>query len=85
MLCLEQSFWPKGFERQKLLDVIRTGQGLLLLDGIDEIGSVKVRESLRDIVHEMSHLFPDCRWMMTSRSVGYDEVPFHQRIDEDDP
>jgi internalin A len=59
-----------------LASLLDTGQAFLLLDGIDEIGSVEVREALREAVWEGMRKHPRCRWMLTSRVVGYDEVNF---------
>ena len=57
--------------RQALAD----GQAFLLLDGIDELGDRETRESLRSVVFDGIARYPDCRWLLTSRIVGYDEVP----------
>ena len=58
--------------RQALAD----GQAFLLLDGIDELGDREARENLRSAVFDGMLRYPDCRWLLTSRIVGYDEVPF---------
>ena len=61
------------------------GQAFLLLDGIDELGDRTARENLRSAVFDGMVRYPDCRWLLTSRIVGYDEVPFdpaHRRRDE---
>ena len=58
--------------RQSLAD----GQAYLLLDGIDEVGSRKAREDLRSAVFDGLQKYPKCRWLLSSRIVGYDEVPF---------
>ena len=61
------------------------GQAFLLLDGIDELGDRTARENLRSAVFNGMARYPDCRWLLTSRIVGYDEVPFdsaHSRRDE---
>ena len=67
--------------RQALAD----GQAFVLLDGIDELGDREARENLRSAVFDGMDRYPDCRWLLTSRIVGYDEVPFdsaHSRRDE---
>ena len=67
--------------RQALAD----GQAFLLLDGIDELGDREARENLRSAVVDGMARFPDCRWLLTSRIVGYDEAPFdsaHSQRDE---
>ena len=54
------------------------GQALFLLDGIDELGSVEVREKLHKAVWEGYGRYPNSRWLLTSRVVGYEQVEFHR-------
>ena len=68
-----------------LRQALTEGQAFLLLDGIDELGDRTARENLRSAVFDGMARFPDCRWLLTSRIVGYDEVPFdsaHSQRDE---
>ncbi len=58
---------------------LSSGQAFVLLDGLDEIGSVEVRSDLRNAVFDGMAQYPKCRWLLTSRVVGYDLVPFHGR------
>ena len=60
------------YVRQALAD----GQAFLLLDGIDEIGDRSAREDLRRAIFDGMARYPGCRWLLSSRIVGYDEVPF---------
>ena len=70
--------------RQYLKRNLAEGNAFLLLDGIDEIGDRRSREDLREAVFDGIARFPDCRWLLSSRIVGYDEVPFDtQRIRPD--
>ena len=62
--------------RQYLNRMLAEGNAFLLLDGIDEIGDRRSREDLREAVFDGMARFPDCRWLLSSRIVGYDEVPF---------
>ena len=59
-----------------LRDMIARGQAFIFLDGLDEVPQ-EARESLRDAVLEGIAQFPRCQWLLTSRIVGYDEVPYH--------
>ena len=62
------------------------GQAFVLLDGIDELGDREARENLRSAVFDGIARYPDCRWLLTSRIVGYDEVPFDSaRSRRDEP
>jgi internalin A len=59
-----------------LTPYLESGQALILLDGLDEVGDVEVRRRLREAVWEGFRRFPRCRWVLTSRLVAYDLVPF---------
>ena len=59
-----------------LRQALAEGQAFVLLDGIDELGDREARENLRSAVFDGMLRYPDCRWLLTSRIVGYDEVPF---------
>ena len=58
-----------------LKQTLADGQAFLLLDGIDELGDRETREDLRIAVFDGIAQYPGCRWLLTSRIVGYDEVP----------
>ena len=62
--------------RRYLNRTLADGNAFLLLDGIDEIGDRTSRNSLRQAVFDGIDRFPGCRWLLSSRIVGYDEVPF---------
>ena len=73
----------KGFVadlRIKFEKYFERGQAFFLVDGIDEIGSVQVRKKLRDAIWEGMIRYPKCRWIMTSRVLGYDEVRFNHAV-----
>ncbi len=62
--------------RRYLNQTLHGGHAFLLLDGIDEIGDRRSREDFREAVFDGIARFPDCRWLLSSRIVGYDELPF---------
>lgn len=64
-------------KRDHLVRLLENGAAMPFLDGLDEIGDVATRRDLRDAVHDGLRRYPNCRWLLTSRIVGYDEVPFH--------
>ena len=68
-----------------LHETLAAGQAFILLDGIDEIGDIKARETLRLAVFDGFARYPRCRWLLTSRIVDYSEVPFdrHEGNDRD--
>lgn len=45
-----------------------------MLDGLDEIGNPTARRDLRDAVWAAFDMYPKCRWLLTSRIVGYEDV-----------
>jgi internalin A len=71
--------------RDRLYDLLERGQGFLLLDGVDEIGSLETRIELRRVVLELSLIFSQCRFLVTSRIVGYEQVPFRHSSEEAEP
>ncbi len=61
-----------------LTSLLKEGRGFFLFDGLDEVSSPAARRSLRDAVHEGMRKYRRCRWLLTSRIIGYEEVPFHE-------
>ena len=70
-------------EGDYLRSMIEEGSALILLDGIDELGDPTARKNLRDAVFEGFERYPHCQWVLSSRIVGYDEVPFDRRKNTD--
>ena len=65
-----------GDERRYLMETLEEGRAFLLLDGIDELGGREARENLRSAVFDGIARYPACRWLLTSRIIGYEEAPF---------
>ena len=63
-------------EGDYLRDRLAEGRALVMLDGIDELGGKDARLRLREAVFDGMERYPDCLWLLTSRIVGYGEVPF---------
>ena len=61
----------------QLEPLLARGSAVILLDGLDEIGDVGVREALRQAVWHGIEKYQECRWVFTSRIAGYDDVDFH--------
>ncbi len=59
-----------------LKEMLDQGRALILLDGIDELGDPTARKHLKKAVYDGFARYPRCRWVLSSRIVGYDEVPF---------
>ncbi|GAA5483403.1 NACHT domain-containing protein [Haloferula sargassicola] len=69
---------PLAKDRDLLEKLLDSGQAVILLDGIDEVGGIARRKVLRDAVWEGWHKWSRCRWVLTSRVVGYSEMDFSQ-------
>ena len=63
-------------EGDYLHDRLAEGRALVMLDGVDELGGEDARRGVRDAVLDGMKRYPDCLWLLTSRIVGYGEVPF---------
>ena len=70
---------PLREEGDYVRGMLEEGRALVMLDGIDEIGSKEARLDLREAVFDGMRRFPDCLWLLSSRIVGYGEVPFERR------
>ena len=85
-LSREMSTPLLGDERRYLMQTLEEGRAFLLLDGIDELGGREARENLRSAVFDGIARYPACRWLLTSRIIGYEEAPFdkeHVRPDRE--
>lgn len=73
---------PAAFrDRRDLLDqLLGTGQVLVLIDGLDEVGDVPLRENLRTALWQGMDTYRSARWIVTSRIIGYSEVEVHQQL-----
>ena len=67
-----------------LHSMVAQGDVFFFLDGIDEVGDANTRAGLRAAVAEGFERYPRCRWVLSSRIVGYDEVPFDESRSSDD-
>ena len=70
-------------ESDYLHRMLEEGRALIFLDGIDELGEPKARRNLRDAVFDGFDRYPRCRWLLSSRIVGYEEAPFDRRQNPD--
>jgi tetratricopeptide (TPR) repeat protein len=60
-------------------DALESGRCVVCLDGLDEVWAVGQRRFVRDAVTALVAKFPYARYIVTSRSVGYDEAPLDRR------
>lgn len=67
-------------EGDLLKKLFTSGQALVLVDGLDEVGDEKLRSNLREAIWEGMDLYPRTRWIVTSRIVGYSTAAIHERI-----
>jgi internalin A len=77
-LFLAQPTAHKLRECRGLLEgLLLHGQIIVMLDGLDEISNEAAKGSLKNAVVEGMVSRRQCRWLITSRIVGYDQMPFH--------
>ena len=62
-----------------LHNMLAQGRALLMLDGIDELGSRKARVDFQLAVRDGMRRFPECLWLLSSRIVGYGEVRYERQ------
>jgi len=48
------------------------GKAILLLDGMDEVAEVSLRQRAARLIEKFAERYPACRYVVTSRQVGYD-------------
>ena len=70
MLNIPRSFFEEALE---------AGRCLVCLDGLDEVWAVGQRKAITDEVKALAARFPHSRYIVTSRSVGYEEAPLDRR------
>ncbi len=63
--------FPESFDVIKTL--LNSGQALILLDGLDEITHVETRQHLVNAVRQGMHDYPNCKFLISSRVVGFDQ------------
>ncbi len=69
-------------ETKLVNDLLDRGQIYFLLDGLDEIPATH-RKTVVDAVRDAMQQYSRCRWLITSRLVGYEDNPIEvQRRDE---
>jgi Leucine-rich repeat (LRR) protein len=61
--------------------LLKDPNALFLIDGLDEIGSPLKREKMSEAIMEGFNELPDARFLITSRVVGYEDAPVHERAD----
>lgn len=64
-----------GIDEDWFEKVLQAGDVVLLLDGLDEVGSAEEREKMRDRVLAFCSQYPKLSVLLTSRFAGYDEAP----------
>lgn len=74
----------KSHNLQKYLGVVNSalqgGEAIILLDGLDEVGSEEERSRVASEVQAFSAHYPACRLILTSRKVGYPKAPIQNGL-----
>ncbi|MFG1604327.1 NACHT domain-containing protein [Actinoplanes sp. NPDC049265] len=55
--------------------LLLNGRAVVIVDGVDELGTSEHRRSFAELLEGFAHRFPLARIVVTSRVVGYDEAP----------
>ena len=76
--CGKSKEFADSVAGDRLLELVKEGKVLLLLDGLDEMG-IEIREELRTAVWELLENYPENVVICTSRPIGYQEVRFDER------
>ena len=61
------------FAAQPLRDALEKGKAILLLDGLDEIPAASERTFMRDSIAAFLQRYPECRAVVTCRTLSYQE------------
>ena len=70
MLANERIEVPTAFFDEWL----NSGRAAILLDGLDEVADPALRRRVSRLVDAFTRAYPDCRYVVTSRIVGYTEA-----------
>ena len=65
---------PFTDDKKTLEQLLEQGQVLFLLDGLDEVTHQEHRERLSRVLLEGMQQYPSCRFVITSRLVGFNQV-----------
>jgi formylglycine-generating enzyme required for sulfatase activity len=65
---MQQIALPKDFFNEAL----EKGKAVLLLDGMDEVADKKMRQRVARLIETFAARYPDARYVVTSREVGYE-------------
>ncbi|HEX7301568.1 NACHT domain-containing protein [Lentzea sp.] len=55
--------------------LLRTGRGVVILDGLDELVQVELRQRVVSLVEGFAHLYPLVPLLVTARKIGYEDAP----------
>jgi formylglycine-generating enzyme required for sulfatase activity len=62
-IALPEKFFDAALEK---------GKAVLLLDGMDEVAEAKTRQRVARLIEKFAERYPECRFIVTSRVVGYE-------------
>ncbi|HEV7406247.1 MAG TPA: NACHT domain-containing protein [Chthoniobacteraceae bacterium] len=62
--------------------ILASPEAFFLIDGLDEIGDPQRRTAIRNAIWEGFRKYPDARWLITSRVVGYEQANVDQSEQE---
>jgi predicted NACHT family NTPase len=53
-------------------NALKSGKAVVLLDGMDEVADKASRQRVARLIEKFAARYPDCRFVVTSREVGYE-------------
>ncbi len=71
---------PFLHDQTTFAQLLNRGQALFLLDGLDEITLSRYRKKLSNIIQEGMKKYPACRFIITSRIVGFNQLDWFDLI-----
>ena len=66
-------------------EVLKSKDAFFLIDGLDEIGDATRGRAIREAIWQGFAKYPEARWLLTSRVVGYEEAEVHVQVSEGPP
>ncbi|MCG8926789.1 NACHT domain-containing NTPase [Lentzea sp. CC55] len=60
--------------------LLRTGRGVVVLDGLDELVQTELRRRVVSLVEGFAHLYPLVPILVTARKVGYEDAPLSTEL-----
>ena len=64
--------------------IFNSGQSIILIDGLDEVSDIKIRQNLAEAILDGMKRFPRCRFLISSRIIGFSQSKWLRNPDSID-